>query len=294
MGIFDDFVKTLRGADNAVPDEDTSQQEPILDEDGLSVDDRIAQEQADLANFLKRTEETRQRMIEQGIDVSAPECFVPSVTPDGSIDVTEQVTAARNPVRNQDFIYGERPELSFLTRIGAKFSDFVNPEDLPNQSQQERDTYLKELAEFDARAEDIYQKSVEVDLPEARLLGLDLTGMTDDEFISDGKVRVFKYLDENNEVKSVLIPRPGSNMFERVVGQAGRTIFSELYGLVERDEDGSLDLNFLEDSNYATAVPDYDQSTGEGLLTDLLVFGVPGVAAEKTGKAAVGVGSELG
>jgi hypothetical protein len=293
MGIFDDFVKTLRGADNAVPDEDTSQQEPILDEDGLSVDDRIAQEQADLANFLKRTEETRQRMIEQGIDVSAPEGFVPSTTPDGSIDVTEQVTAARNPVRNQDFIYGERPELSFLTRIGAKFSDFVNPEDLPNQSQQERDAYLKELAEFDARAEEIYQNSVEVDLPEARLLGIDLTGMTDDEFISDGKVRVFKYLDENSEVKSVLIPRPGSNMFERVVGQAGRTIFSELYGLVEREDDGSLDVNFLEDSDYATAVPDYDQSAGEGLLTDLLVFGVPGVAAEKTGKAAVGVGSEL-
>lgn len=80
MGIFDDFVKTLRGADNAVPDEDTSQQEPILDEDGLSMDDRIAQEQADLDNFLKRTEETRQRMIEQGIDVSAPEGFVPSTT----------------------------------------------------------------------------------------------------------------------------------------------------------------------------------------------------------------------
>jgi len=294
MGIFDDFVKTLRGADNAVPDEDTSQQEPILDEDGFSVDDRIAQEQADLDSFLKRTEETRQRMIDQGIDVSAPEGFVPSTTPDGSIDVTEQVTAARNPVRNQDFIYGERPELSFLTRIGAKFSDFVNPEDLPNQSQQERDAYLKELAAFDARAEEIYQNSVEVDLPEARLLGIDLTGFaTDDEFISDGKVRVFKYLDENSEVKSVLIPRPGSNMFERVVGQAGRTIFSELYGLVEREEDGSLDVNFLEDSDYATAVPDYDQSTGEGLLTDLLVFGVPGVAAEKTGRAAIGVGSEL-
>ena len=97
MGIFDDFVKTLRGADNAVPDEDTSQQEPILDEDGFSVDDRIAQEQADLDSFLKRTEETRQRMIDQGIDVSAPEGFVPSTTPDGSIDVTEQVTAARNP-----------------------------------------------------------------------------------------------------------------------------------------------------------------------------------------------------
>ena len=293
MGIFDDFVKTLRGTDNAIPDEDVPQPEPILDEDGLSVEDRIAQEQAELDAFLKRTEETRQKMIDQGIDVTAPEGFVPSNTPDGSIDVTEQVTAARNPVRNQDFIYGERPELGFLTRIGAKFSDFVNPEDLPNQSQQERDAYLKELAEFDARAEEIYQNSVEVDLPEARLLGLDLTGMTDDEFISDGKVRVFKYLDENSEVKSVLIPRPGSNMFERVVGQAGRTIFSELYGLVEREEDGSLDVNFLEDSDYATAVPDYDQSTGERLLTDLLVFGVPGVAAEKTGKAAVGVGSEL-
>ena len=293
MGIFDDFVKTLRGTDNAIPDEDVPQPEPILDEDGLSVEDRIAQEQAELDAFLKRTEETRQKMIDQGIDVTAPEGFVPSNTPDGSIDVTEQVTAARNPVRNQDFIYGERPELGFLTRIGAKFSDFVNPEDLPNQSQQERDAYLKELAEFDARAEEIYQNSVEVDLPEARLLGLDLTGMTDDEFISDGKVRVFKYLDENSEVKSVLIPRPGSNMFERVVGQAGRTIFSELYGLVEREEDGSLDVNFLEDSDYATAVPDYDQSTGERLLTDLLVFGVPGVAAEKTGKAAVGVGSSL-
>ena len=62
MGIFDDFVKTLRGADNAVPDEDTPQPEPILDEDGLSVEDRIAQEQAELDAFLKRTEETRQKI----------------------------------------------------------------------------------------------------------------------------------------------------------------------------------------------------------------------------------------
>ena len=293
MGIFDDFVKTLRGADNAVPDDDTSQQEPTLDEDGLSVDDRIAQEQAELDAFLKRTEETRQKMIEQGIDVTAPEGFVPSTTPDGSIDVTEQVTAARNPVKNQDFIYGERPELSYLKQIGAKFGDIVNPDDLPNQTQQERDAYLEELAAFDARAEEIYENSVEIDLPEARLLGVDLTGMTDDELFSDGKVRVYKFLDENNEVKSVLVPRPGSNMFERIVGQAGRTIFSELYGLVEREEDGSLDVNFLEDSEYASAVPDYDQSMGEGLLTDLLVFGVPGVAAEKAGRKVVGAGSEL-
>ena len=271
MSIFGDMLKTLRGAGNA------------LDENESTVDERIEQDQADYDAFMERVRKGQERMKEQGLEPVEfdPSLVDPNREPDGSIDVTKQVKAGVEPTRDAEFLYGKAPELSWLTSIKANLGDLFNPEGLPSASQKERDAYAEELEAFDKRAQEIYENSVEIDLPEAKLLGIDLTGMADDELISDGKVRVYRFLDENDDVKSVLVPPPGTSAFERIIGQAGRTIWSEMYGLVEREEDGSLDVNFLENSDYANAVPDLDQKPGEGLLTDLLVFGVPGVGAEK-------------
>ena len=283
MGIFEQIFGTS---------EDSST-DPIVDESGDTVEDRLAKDAAEFEAFLKRTQAATASMVEQGIDPTAPEGFVPSTTPDGSIDVTGPITAAREPTRDYDWFYGEEPKLDFLTRFSAELGDFTNQEGLPNASQQERDAYKAELEAFDARAAEIYNNSIEYTLPEAKLMNIDLSGMADDEISADGKVRIYKYLDENDEVAMTLVPDPSSNAFTRIIGQAGRTIWTQIAGLVEREEDGSLDLNYLEQSDYAKGVPNYDQGTGEGLLTDLLVFGVPGVAAEKVGRGTIKKGAEV-
>ena len=283
MGIFDQIFGTS---------EDSST-DPIVDDSGDTVEDRLAKDAAEFEAFLKRTKAATASMVEQGIDPTAPEGFVPSTTPDGSIDVTNQVVAAREPTRDYDWFYGEEPKLGFLNHINASIADIFNPEDIPNATQQERNAYKIELEAFDARAAEIYDSAIEYTLPEAKLLGVDLSGMADDEAFPDGKVRIYKYLDENDEVAMTLVPNPSSNAFTRIIGQAGRDIWTQIAGLVEREDDGSLDLNYLEQSDYAKGVPNYDQGMGEGLLTDLLVFGVPGVAAEKLGRGTVKQGADI-
>ena len=265
-------------------------QVPPVDDSEKTSEERIEEDASDFAAFLERQKKLQEEAERQGL-TPLPAVNADSVPDDSalSIDVTNPIRAGEDPTRDYEFMYGKEPELGFLTSVKAKLGDIFNPEGLPSASQETRDAYLEELEAFDARAQEIYENSVEMDLPEAKILGIDFRGMADDELISDGKVRVYRFLDDNNEVKNVLVPRPGSNMFERIVGQAGRTIWSELYGLVERREDGSLDVNFLEDSEYSQAVPDYDQQMGEGLLTDLRVFGVPGVAAEKGFRKGAGV-----
>jgi hypothetical protein len=270
-----------------------SSTDPIVDENDTTVDERIEQDRLDFDAFLKRTQAATDSMVEQGIDPTAPEGFVPSTNPDGSIEVTEQVAAAREPTRDYDWFYGEEPKMGFLNRINASIADVFNPEDLPNATQQERNEYKIKLEAFDARAAEIYDSAIEYTLPEAKLLGVDLSGMADDELFYDGKVRIYKYLDENDEIAMTLVPNPSSNAFTRIIGQAGRDIWTQIAGLVEREDDGSLDLNYLEQSDYAKGVPNYDQGMGEGLLTDLLVFGVPGVAAEKLGRGTVKKGADI-
>ena len=284
MGAFDDFIGKFTSDSN----------EPITDENGETLDQRLENDNEEFKNFLERSEQTRIKAAEQGINLDeVPEGFVSSKNPGGFIEVTDQVKAAAPPTRNYEWFYGEPPELSWFSSVGATLGDIFNPSDMPNASQKERDTYKEELSKFDEKTKKIYEDSVEYTLPEAELLGVDLSGMADDEFFSDGKVRIYKYLDDNDEVSMVLVPNPKSNAFQRVIGQAGRTIFTELVGLVERDSEGDLDLNYLEDSEYSKKVPKYDLSAGENLLTDLLVFGIPGVGAERFGRKTTSAGIDI-
>lgn len=305
MSDFTDFLKSLtRSVDNSLPEDDednlenTSEEEQVdteelVDEDGLTLSDRLAQDKLDFESFLQRSAETTRKAEESGIVFDDGPVDLSRQDPSGGIDVTKQVKAAREPTRNYEWFYGDKPKLSWMNSIGATLGDIFNPEDIPSASQQERDDYKLALEDFDTRAAEIYDNSVEYTLPEAKLLGIDLSGMADDEFFTDGKVRIYKYLDDNNNVAMALVPNPTSNAFTRIVGQAGRTIWTQVAGLVEREDDGSLDLNYLEDSEYSKAVPNYDQGVGEGLFTDLLVFGVPGLAAEKGGRTALKSGSEV-
>ena len=283
-----DFLKGLvRSTDNSIEEED-----PIIEEvdaDGRTITERLKQNKLDLESFLSRAEKSTEETNEVLTAAGEPPVDRTSIdltreSPDGSIDVTKQVTAAREPTRDYEWFYGEEPpKLSWLDSAGAFLGDLVG-NDIQSSSQTERDEYRSELQKFDKRAKKIYESSVEYTLPEVKALGIDLTFMGDDELFSDKKLRVYKYLDANGDVAMTLIPNPTSNAFTRILGQASRTVWTEIAGLVERREDGSLDLNVLEDSTLSKGMPDLDQGMGEGLLTDLLVYGVPGIAAEKGGR----------
>ena len=288
---FTSFFKTLRSIDNSIPEDEEEVVEEVeeVDADGLTVEERLAANELDLEAFLKRaktsTAKTNEQLVAAGEEPVDPDNIdLTRTNPDGSVNVTEQVTAAREPTRDYDFFYGEKPpKLSWLDSTSAVLGDLFN-NDVQSGSQIERDEYKTKLEEFDKNAKKIYENSVEYTLPEVKAMGIDLTFMADDELFADNKLRVYKYLDADGEVAMTLVPNPTSNAFTRILGQASRTIWTEIAGLVEREDDGSLDLNYLEDSEYSKAVPDLDQGMGEGLLTDLLVFGVPGVAAEKAGR----------
>lgn len=297
MSELDDLLKSLgRGADNALPDEqDESVQPPAVSE--------VPKEEAsdveipsELSKLIERVNERNNKTVIGDVTGNTETSLQP-VDAGGTLglNVSEPVKAAREPVRNFEFIYDEKPSLGLRDRLTATIFDFANAGSTPNDIQVKRDEVDKAVAKWEERAAEIYDTATEVDLPEARALGIiPLTGMADDELFSDGKVKVYEYIGEDGEIESVLLPKPDSTSFQRVVDQAGRTIFTELYGLVERDEEGGLDVNLAaEDSEFAQAVPDFDMGTGEGLATDLLVYGVPGVQAFKGGKGAVGAATGI-
>ena len=140
MGAFDDFIGKFTSDSN----------EPITDENGETLDQRLENDNEEFKSFLERSEQTRIKAAEQGIDLDeVPEGFVPSENPGGFIEVTDQVKAAAPPTRNYEWFYGEPPELSWFSSVGATLGDIFNPSDMPNASQKERDTYKEELSKFD-------------------------------------------------------------------------------------------------------------------------------------------------
>ena len=287
MSELDDLLKSLgRSTDNAIPDTP-----PVVEEE----EDETSSPEipAELNDLIKRVNENSETPVITDVTGDTETGLTPLPGGNLGVDVTDEVQAAQNPTRDFDFIYGEKPSYGPLTRIPAAIYDMLNT-GTPNATQQQRDEAKVALDNWQANANEIYDAAEEIDLPQAELLGIDITGLSDDELFSDGKVKVYQYIGEDGNIENVLLPNPNSNSFERIVDQAGRTIFSEIYGLVERDDDGSLQVNYAaEDSTYAQGVPDYDQGAGAGLATDLLVFGLPGVGAQKAGKGVVGVATGL-
>ena len=298
MSELDLLLKSLgRSTDNAIPEEQEEQTVPEPVETEPPVENTPSTGDSELDALIKRVNERNNATVIGDVsgDTKTNVTPIPG-TADLAIDVTDQVKAgaeADDPTRDYQYFYGDKPSLGITTSIGAILGDLFNPDDAPNASQKERDQYNSDMKAFQENAQNIYDGAVEYTLPEATALfgNVDLTGFASDD--GKGTVKVYVYLDDNGEIQRTLLPPPDSSAFERIVSQAGRNIFQETYGLIERDDDGSLDLNVLEDSKYADAVPDYDQGLGAGLLTDLLTYGVPGLQAERLGRGTVGVGSKV-
>lgn len=299
MSEFDDFLKSLtRSVDNVVPSPEPIVSEESEEKEEVTTSPVVADQpeetevtepttSSEFDDFMKRVNERNQKTVITDTGTETDTNLSP-VGGELAIDVTDQTKAAAEPTRDFDFLYGEKPSAGITTNIAASFYDLFNT-NKPNATQIERDEANKALEEWQKNADTIYSNALEVDLPEAKLLGLNLTGFTDDELLSDGKIKVHQFINEQGQIESVILPNPNSSAFERIVDQAGRTIFSELYGLVERDDEGNLNLNLTaSDSEFSKAVPDLELPMGQQLASDLLVYGVPGVGAYKGGKGTVG------
>ncbi len=216
-------------------------------------------------------------------------------------DVTEEVKAgqAADETRDYEYFYGQQPEKPTLTdRMSAGANqafNFIFDTDTENEAQQKIAQYNKQMDKFNQEARATYDALEDYTLPELQLLGGNIiipAGLTDNEVIADGKVKVNRrlYKDENGTVQTafILVPPPDSSAFERMIDQATRNILTETLGVVERREDGSLDAKILEESEFAKKVPDYDQSGSEGLFTTLLTYGLPAAKSAKAGRTVAG------
>ena len=83
------------------------------------------------------------------------------------------------------------------------------------------------MEKFNQEAKATYEALEDYTLPELQLLGGNIiipAGLTDNEVIADGKVKVNRrlYKDENGTIQTafILVPPPDSSAFERMIDQA--------------------------------------------------------------------------
>jgi len=272
--------------------------EPVTEEEetGESEFDRFIREYNEKAESEGLTPiDMGQNVADTVSDKVAP---VPG-TGDLSVDVTDEVKASQqaNETRDYDYFYGEKPEApDVTTKIAAAANElynFVAGKSGESEAQKAVATYEQSYADFEKRAQEIYDAAPEMTLPDARAMGVNIPDAIFDNELSTGNtVKVSKRLTrgENGlEVSYVLIPKPGSKGWQRIIDQAGRTIAQETLGLFEFNGEEQadflgVDINLIEDSELAKAVPDFEQDGAEGLFTDILSFGLPTMAAERVGR----------
>lgn len=200
-----------------------------------------------------------------------------------SYDVTEQVRASRDPVRDYQYYYGDRPEgAGYWTSKGAMVGDvsdaitetFTGERPEPNDIQLERDAQNAIRDEWLTKMQELYDNA-----PTADELGLDVPAAD-----GGGDVKVDAYLetdaDGNLVVGYTRIPDPRSTATQRVIDQAGRNIYQQLGGLFT---EGAI----MSESELERRVPDFEQGGLEGLMTDIVTFGAPGMLADKLGRNSV-------
>ena len=188
-------------------------------------------------------------------------------------DVTPEVQATQKPDDlTYQGIYGdvsdpetgekvERPGQDFLLRGTAALFDIINDGD-PNPIQASRNDRQAQLDRFNSLATDVY-----ADIP-----GVDQEG--------GGKVYEQVIRDENGDVvmganglpttNAIAIPDPSSRAWERMGANIVNGVYEQVAG-------GTI----TQESDLERSVPNYQQSTGEGLLTDLVMFGAPAAGAAK-------------
>jgi len=245
--------------------------------------------------------------------------FVPGTTRRAT-DVTAPIEAAKDAdkTRDYEYFYGKKPEtLSTTTKISAVVGDvsnFLTDNVAQSPFQEERDAYAIKMEEFNKNALEVYENADEITIKQAKVLGIELPQWVTDpgkfEATAGGEKLPDQYpttlkialgaLDDDRTVRvsyrlnmdedgvlvkeAVLVPPPDSTAFSRIFTQAASTIIQETLGLVERDEDGKLDLKYVEDSDLALGIPDLEQGFAAGLVSDILAIGAPSVASLSAGK----------
>ena len=202
------------------------------------------------------------------------------------------------PVKDYDYFYGDlkneagepvtQPEGQGLFNfIGAGFGDvaqFIGASDDPNDAQVKRQEIRDQQAEFEAAAEAEKAKYPTTEIPWWAASKVDQMG--DD-------ISVYYEVDDNNEVKMTRIPEVDTSMIERAIDSGARRIVTSIGGLVERDDDGSLEVNITEESDLEKRIPELESGGFEGFLTDMIAFGIPAAKGYKTFKTVAGAGSKL-
>ena len=177
-------------------------------------------------------------------------------------DFTPQAQVASDATDRRDSmtfpsLYGEKPEIGTFQRVRAALGVGSDLEG----DQAAMEAYEADLAEFKTKAAETYETT-------GHQSGNDriytkYLPIKDDE----GNVTDYKQVD-------VIIPKPDSTSFERVVEQAGRDIYQQLGGFVK---EGAI----LEESDLEQAVPDYELTGGEQFFTTMLSIVAPVVPAIK-------------
>jgi len=155
-------------------------------------------------------------------------------------------------------LYGEEPEIGNFQRLRAALEVGSDLEG----DQAAMEAYEADLAEFKTKAAEIYE-TTGYQSGNDRIYTKQLPVKD-----AEGNVTEYKQVD-------VIIPKPDSTSFGRVVEQAGRDIYQQLGGFVT---EGAI----LEESDLERSVPDYELTGGEQFFTTMLSIIVPVVPAIKS------------
>ena len=178
-------------------------------------------------------------------------------------DFTPQAKVASDATDQRDSmtytsLYGKEPEIGTFQRVRAALGVGSDLEG----DQAAMEAYEADLAEFKTKAAETYE-TTGYQSGDDRIYTKQLPVKD-----AEGNVTEYKQVD-------VIIPKPDSTSFERVVEQAGRDIYQQLGGFVT---EGAI----LQESDLERAVPDFELTGGEQFFTTMLSIIVPVVPAIKS------------
>lgn len=260
MSELDDFINSLdvsnvdSGILDATEEEISEDEQEKLD----SID-------SELDDFFKRNN------LDPNANTDISDSLVPLPGGNIAVDVTEETQRTAPETADYLGLYGEPPNKApFTDRVSAFVGDTVDTvvetfggENIPSASQEVRDDANEEREQFFSNAETFFQT-----LPTN----------------PDG-VRVYRRIDNNGNLEEIKVPHPKSNSFHRIIEQTASNINQSIRALAE----GKI----TSESEYEKRTPDYEQFGAEGLATDILTFGFPGVAAERATVKTINLGRDI-